>query len=142
MAQLIEANSQEWGSGGPAGATRLPGAMLMLQSAVLQMACNSPKGPTSLHVLSLGGARLQSGACKLVGTGAQNPLCYHPLGLFLGSWIPGRASQPASPAAGTCQNVVLGLIRTLMAPNLDPRASPGSFFRAGSPGKSQIQPWC
>ena len=58
----------------------------MLQSAVLQIACNSPKGPTSLHVLSLGGARLQSGACKLVGTGAQNPLCYHPLALFLGFW--------------------------------------------------------
>ena len=62
----------------------------MLQSTVLQMACNSPKGPASLHVLSLGGARLQSGACKLVGTGAQNLLCYHPLGLFLGSWIPTR----------------------------------------------------
>ena len=29
-----------------------------------------------------------------------------------------------------------------MAPNLDPRASPGSFFQAGSPGKSQIQPSC
>ena len=29
-----------------------------------------------------------------------------------------------------------------MAPNLDPRASPGSFFRAGSPGSHQIQPSC
>ena len=44
--------------------------------------------------------------------------------------------------ARTCENVVLGLIRTLMAPNLDPRASPGSFFRAGSPGSHQIQPSC
>ena len=36
----------------------------------------------------------------------------------------------------------LGLIRTFMAPNLDPRASPGSFFQAGSPGSHQIQPSC
>ena len=45
-------------------------------------------------------------------------------------------------APGPFKNMVLWLIRTLMAPNLDPRASPGSFFQAGSPGKSQIQPSC
>ena len=28
-----------------------------------------------------------------------------------------------------------------MAPNLDPRASPGSFFQARSSGRHQIQPW-
>ena len=44
--------------------------------------------------------------------------------------------------ARTCQNVVLGLIRARMAPNLDLRASPGSFFRNGSPGSNQIQPSC
>ena len=59
----------------------------MFQSAVLQIACNSPKGPTGLHVLSLGGARLQSGACKLVGTGAQNPDRYPQSSPSLGFWI-------------------------------------------------------
>ena len=49
---------------------------LMLQPDVLPIACNSPMGPTSLHFVSLLGARLQSGACKLVGNGAQNPGCY------------------------------------------------------------------
>ena len=44
--------------------------------------------------------------------------------------------------ARTCQNMVLGLIRTLMAPNLDPRPSPGIFLRCGSPGRHQIQPSC
>ena len=57
-------------SAGPTGATRLRRVMLMLQDTVLQVACTSSMCPTSLHVLSLGGARLQSGASKLVGTGA------------------------------------------------------------------------
>ena len=52
------------------------------------------------------------------------------------------ACYPGLPACRMNKTMVLDLIRTLMAPNLDPRASPGSFFRAGSPGSHQIQPSC
>ena len=51
---------------------------------------------------------------------------------------PSRMAHRLAP--GPSRNMVLWLIRTLMAPNLDPRASPGSFFQDGSPGKSQILP--
>ncbi|MEC7216112.1 MAG: hypothetical protein VXW26_17005 [SAR324 cluster bacterium] len=43
--------------------------------------------------------------------------------------ILGQASKMAYRLApGPFKNMVLGLIWILMAPNLDPRASPGSFF--------------
>ena len=52
------------------------------------------------------------------------------------------ACCPGPPGCRMSKTMVLSLIRTLMAPNLDPRASPGSFFQAGSPGKSHIPPKC